>query len=169
MRHPRPLTTAFWIVLVGGCSFEASCGGKRLDVKKGEKVIADKLKEATGIDATVTCPGSVKLAKDVVMECDVKLGTLPGRAKVTQTDDQGNVSWELVEGYVISAKAEEYLKAELTKSSGIDVTVDCGARAHLAEPGKTLRCKAAPATGTPFEVELTMKDRTGTFDAKMVQ
>jgi hypothetical protein len=156
-------------MFVAGCSFQASCGGGKLDAEKGEQIIATKLKEATGMDAKVTCPRGVKLAKGTVTECDVKLGELPGKAKITQTDDQGNVSWELSEGYVISAKAEEYLTSELGKQAGGPVKVDCGERARVSEPGKTFRCKATPQSGAPpVEVELTITDKTGTFDAKVV-
>ena len=168
MTSTRRYLHILWIVLVGGCTFEASCGGKKLDVDKGEKLIADKLKEASGLEATVTCPGGVKLAKDVVMECDVKLANLPGKAKVTQTDDKGNVNWELTEGYVISARAEAHLGDELSKTGGTTVTVDCGERVRASEPGKTFRCKATPASGAAFEVELTIKDKQGAFDAKVV-
>ncbi|HUQ02454.1 MAG TPA: DUF4333 domain-containing protein [Kofleriaceae bacterium] len=143
---------------------------QQTDVDKGEKLISTKLKEATGMDAKVTCPRGVKLAKGTVTECDVKLGDLSGRAAITQTDDQGNVSWELSEGFVISSKAEEYLTGELSKQAGGPVTVDCGERARVSEPGKTFRCKATPASGaTPFEVELTITDKQGTFDAKVVR
>ncbi|MBZ0232120.1 MAG: DUF4333 domain-containing protein [Deltaproteobacteria bacterium] len=156
-------------MLVGGCTFEASCGGKKLDVDKGEKLIADKLKEATGLEATVTCPDKVKLAKDVVTECDVKVGTLPGRAKVTQTDDEGNVRWELVEGYVISAKVEELLRGELRKTTGVEVAIDCGERVRVSEPGKTFRCKATPASDVPpAEIEITITDKQGGINSKMV-
>ncbi len=157
------------VVLIGGCTFEASCGGKKLDVDKGEKLIADKLKEASGVDATVTCPDKVKLAKDVVTECDVKLGNLPGRARVTQTDDQGNVRWELIEGYVLSAKLEAHLREELGKSAGVEVAVDCGDRVRVSEPGKTFRCKATPAGDTPpAEVEVTITDQQGGIDTRLI-
>lgn len=158
------------VLLVGGCTFEVSCGGKKLDGDKTAKLIADKLKEAYGVDATVTCPGSIKRAKNVVIECDVKLGNLPGRARLTQTDDQGNGSWELIEGYVLSAKLETHLREELSKSAGADVKVDCGDRVRVAEPGKTFRCKATPADGTPpAEVEVTITDKQGGIDTKLVQ
>jgi hypothetical protein len=160
---------AMW-VLVGGCSFEASCGGKKLDVDKGEKLIAGKLKEQTGVDATVTCPRNVKLAKDVVTDCDVKLGDIPGKARITQTDDQGNVSWELTEGFVIAARAEEYFKNEVAKRGGGEALVTCGDRVRPSVPESTFRCKIAPTDGAaPYEVEVHITDKQGTFDAKMVQ
>lgn len=169
MGSTRLVFYSFSVVLVGGCSFQASCGGKKLDVDKGEKVIAAKLKEMSGMDATVTCPDNVKLGKDVVMECDVKLGELPGRAKVTQTDDQGNVNWILTDGYVFSAKMEEVLRVELGKQVGSEVVADCGERARLSEPGKTFLCKANAASGQTVDVEVTIKNKEGNVDFKLLE
>jgi hypothetical protein len=163
----RPLVCLLWM-FVAGCSFHASCGGGTLDVAKGEKLIATKIKEASGLDARVTCPRGVKLAKGTVTECEVKLGDLPGRATITQTEG-GDVSWELSQGYVYSKTAEERLGRELSKQAGGEVKVDCGDRARVSEPGKTFRCKATPASGAPpIDVELTITDTQGTFDAKVL-
>jgi hypothetical protein len=159
---------AMW-VLVGGCSFEASCGGRKLDTAKGEKLIADSLKQQSGVDAVVTCPRNVKLAKDTVTECDVKLGGVPGKARIVQTDGSGNVNWEMIEGYVLATRAEELYKGELAKRSGTEVTVDCGDRVRPSIPDTTFRCKVAPMTGTPYELEVRITSKTGETDAKVVQ
>jgi hypothetical protein len=159
----------FTLALLGGCTFQASCGGKKLDVDKGEKLIAAKLKEASGLDATVTCPDNVKLAKDVAMECDVKINNLPGKAKVVQTDDQGNVNWTLIEGYVFTARAEELLQTHFGKEIRQEVKADCGSeRVRLSEPGKAFRCKLSAADGGAAVAEVKIKDKEGNVDLSLV-
>ena len=161
---------AFWLVFVGGCSFSASCGGKTLNTEQGEKLIAGALKEKAGMDATVTCPRGVKLQKDAVTECAIKLGEVPGKAKITQTDDKGNVSWEIVEDFVITTRANQFLGEKLGTQIGQAVTVDCGPEAvRASEPGKTFRCKATAASGDVAQVEVTITDKQGAIDAKIVQ
>jgi hypothetical protein len=161
---------AFSLALVGGCSVQASCGGKRLDVDKGEKLIAAALKEASGMDTTVSCPDNAKLAKDVVMECDVKVNNLPGKARVVQTDDQGNVNWTLTEGYVFSSKAEELLRTELGKQIGQAVEANCGSeRIRLSEPGKSFVCDLKAANGDTAKAEVKIKDKEGNVDLKVLE
>lgn len=169
MGSTRLVFYPFCVVLVGGCSFQASCGGKKLDVDKAERMIAESLEQVSGMDATLTCPDNVKLAKDVEMECDAKVGGLPGKVKVVQTDDNGYVNWTLIEGYVFSSKAEEVLRAKLGKQVGSEVVVDCGERVRVSEPGKTFLCKAKAADGQTAEVEVTIKSKEGNVDFKVLE
>lgn len=162
---------AFWIVFVGGCSFSASCGGKKIDPTKGEKLIADSLKQKSGLDATASCPSSVKLEKGLATECALTLGGVPGgKATFTQIDDDGNITVEIVHDYVITKRANDFLQETFGKQIGQAVTVDCGPEAvRLAETGKTFRCKATAASGDVAQVEVTMTDNFGAIDAKVVQ
>lgn len=133
-------------------------------------MIADALKQKTGLDATVSCPRGVKLEKGAVTECAVKLGDASGKAKVTQTDDKGAVSWEITEDFVVTKRANEFLGERMGKQIGQTVTVDCGPEpVRASEPGKTFRCKATAASGDVAQVEVTITDKHGGIDAKLVQ
>lgn len=84
-------------LLVGGlagCSF--SVGGDNLDTEKLEREISQGIKDQLNIDATVSCPSEVRIAKGEGFQCtatDADGETAP--VVVTQNDDSGNVSWKL--------------------------------------------------------------------------
>lgn len=60
--------------------------------------LAPAIEEVVGVPVTVTCPDSVPIEKGLVTECTVSDGTQTKTLVVTQTDDQGNVDWEIPEG-----------------------------------------------------------------------
>lgn len=157
-----------WLLLVGGCSFHASCGGKTLDSKKGERMIAARLKDATGQDVAVTCPTGIKIEPGASFDCTLALAGVPGKVHVTQDDDQGNVSFELTDGYVLADKVEPTIVAKLQEiaGSGATVTVNCGDRVRASVPG-TFPCTAQVPDQT-LAIEVTIKNRVGTIDWKVV-
>lgn len=59
--------------------------------------LAPAIEEVVGVAVTVTCPESIPIQKDLVTECTVSDGTQTKKLVVTQTDDQGNVDWEISE------------------------------------------------------------------------
>ena len=79
---------------LAGCSF--SVGGSNLDTEKLEREITKGIKDQLNIDATVSCPREVKIAKGESFQCvatDADGETAP--VVVNQKDDSGNVSWKL--------------------------------------------------------------------------
>ena len=119
---PSPLP-----IVIGGCSFQASCGGKTIDSKKGEKIIAERIKADTGIDVKATCPTGVKIKKGGTFDCTFELGGVKGKVLVTQNDDAGNVSFEVTEGFVLGAKVEAAIAANLKENGIAASAVSCGA------------------------------------------
>ena len=85
--------------LASGCSAEVSTGSNDLDISKLESTIASGMQEQLGLDGkpTVTCPESVPIQQGNVFTCTAELNGDRVDVKVTQTDDQGNVNWEVVQ------------------------------------------------------------------------
>lgn len=81
--------------LVSGCS----SGSNELDISKLQSTIASGMQEQMDLSGTptVTCPESVPIQQDNVFTCTAELDGDSVDVKVTQTDDQGNVNWEVVQ------------------------------------------------------------------------
>jgi hypothetical protein len=115
--------------------------------------------------ASVACPAETKKAKaGDTFECTVtpKDG---GKAtvKVTQSDDKGNVKWELVhlEGLLDLSLAEASIVKGLKEQSGVDATVSCGGgKLRAAKAGGTFDCTAKSDKGD-IGITVTMNDATG--------
>ena len=167
-RAARRRLSPLWLVLVGGCSFQASCGGKTLDSKRGEAMIAGRFKDQTGLDVKVTCPTGIKLEQGAGFDCALSHDGLPGKVHVTQSDDQGNVTFTLTEGYLQAAKVEAAIGAQLKAKTGAEVAIACGDRVRASVPG-TFRCTGQAPDGQPLAVEVTITDRLGSIDWKLVQ
>ena len=76
-------------VIFAGCS-------TTLDNTRLQQVIADGLLEQAGVTATVVCPADRPIKLGDVFTCTA--ATQDGQTltiTVTQTDDQGNVHWEV--------------------------------------------------------------------------
>jgi len=66
-----------------------------LDVANLEDLVATQLAEQVGGEWTVTCPEDVPLEQGLTTDCEATSADgQSGTITVTQTDDQGNVSWE---------------------------------------------------------------------------
>lgn len=170
MKRRSPATTILFALALGACSFHASCGGKKLDTKKGETAIGKMLEDASGgLHAKVTCPTDVELKKDVVCECTTEMEGVPGRVKVTQTDDDGNVHFDMVEGYVFGAKLEQLIVDRLKQQTGVDGKVECGDRVRASKPDSTFRCTAHAPNGDTLAVDIKITDTQGNVDLKFSQ
>ena len=75
----------------------AGCGETTIDADKLEGEIAQGVEKQTGTrDVEVDCPDDVKTEDGGSFECDVTApGQVKAKAAVTQTDDDGNVTWRL--------------------------------------------------------------------------
>jgi hypothetical protein len=165
-RRSFAITTLFTLSL-GACSFQASCGGKKLDTKKGETAIAKMLEDAGGSHPKVTCPSDVELKKGVECECTTDIDGVSGRVKVTQTNDTGDVHFDMVEGYVFSAKLEQLIVDHLKQQTGVEGKVDCGERVHASKPGSTFHCTATPPSGDAVTIDVKINDAQGNVDWKI--
>jgi hypothetical protein len=74
---------------ITGCSFGAST----LNTDN----LAPAIEEVVGVPVTVECPEDIPIQQGLVTDCMVSDGTQTKGLRVTQTDDQGNVDWEITE------------------------------------------------------------------------
>ncbi len=88
-------------ILIIACTVAAlsACSSGGLDIDKLESTLATELQTQLDLSAapTVTCPDDVPIEKDNVFNCTATLDGESADIQVTQTDDQGNVSWEVVQ------------------------------------------------------------------------
>lgn len=93
----RWMATASAAMILGlaGCSF--SVGG--LDMAKAQTEIAKGIEEQTGATGVaVTCPESVPIEQGSTFNCTATTGDgQSATVTVTQTDDQGNINWEITD------------------------------------------------------------------------
>jgi uncharacterized protein DUF4333 len=84
------------IALLSACSFSIG-SGNNLNTDKLETEVKNGIEEQTGATGvTVTCPDDVKIEKDNNFTCTAADNQGNSRnVDVTQTDDEGNVNWEL--------------------------------------------------------------------------
>ena len=158
----RKLVSSIAFVLLGGCSFQASCnGGHRLNSKNAEALVKKDLAAQTGIEPTVHCPDKIKIEKGGRFDCQITIAGVPGVVTIDQKDDKTNVEVVEVSGFLITGKLEAVLVERLSAQSGAKVTVDCGPRVRPSNPGDVFRCKAGDDAGKSAEIEVKVKDRLG--------
>ena len=86
-----------WIIAIAACLALPACGEKVINTDDLEGQIATELEAQTGVvPASVECPADVPAEKGGTFRCTVTAddGSSAG-ITVTQTDDQGNVDWEV--------------------------------------------------------------------------
>ncbi len=155
-----------WLLILGGCSFQASCGGK-LDADKLERTIVAKLAPETKLAVKASCPKDQKAEKDKTFTCDVTIDGVVGKVTITPTDGKGTVNWELTEGFVLSDTIEPSIQAKLLEVVGDGVTVDCGPRVRASVPGQGFTCTARRG-GEEAVVEVKIGDKLGAIDWKLI-
>ncbi len=165
MASRRPYLSSFAVCVLAGCSFQASCGSKTLDMAKAKDFVAKQLNEAVGEKPTsVDCPTSVKIAKDKMFDCTASFGAAKAIVVLHQEDDKGFVKIASVSGIVIGKQAEAGIADLLGKRFNAHFTVDCGARIRASTPGDRFTCTATDAAGKGGPVTVTIKDANGNVD-----
>ena len=153
------LAPAVALAILGACSVTT-----RLDTSKGEGQIQTYLQDKFGISSEVSCPDR-EIEQGDVFECTADFSDGQSlRLKLTQDDDEGNVSFEQAQAIIDVDQAVTVIQAEVQKSTDVAVTADCGTAKYLIkDPGTTFDCQVAPAAGgAPKTVVVTVKDLQGT-------
>lgn len=165
------MKTATTLALCLGASVALTGCTRRLDMDKLKTVLKDGFASQTGLQVKeVSCPESRDIKAGDSFDCKA---TTPGGAsatlKVTQSDDQGNVKWELSasEGVLDLTKLAGTIQAGLKEQTGVEAQVDCGGKFREAEAGKSFDCKATDAGGAAHTVTITVKDKAGNVDWKL--
>jgi Domain of unknown function (DUF4333) len=89
------LAPAVMVLGLAGCSFSASVGS--VDTQKAQTEIAKGIQEQTGATGVqVKCPDDVPLQQGGTFTCTATASNgESATVSVTQTDDQGGISWKL--------------------------------------------------------------------------
>lgn len=157
------------LVVCAGCSFQASCGGKSLNMDNAKKFVGSSLAREAGQEPTeVTCPDKVKMEKGKSFDCTAKFGGTTATVTMHQDDDQGNVTVIKITGILISKKAEEVIAKEVSSQVKAQVTVDCGDRVRTAKAGETFSCTATDPNGSKAQIDVIVKDDTGNVSWKLI-
>ncbi|UCF20416.1 MAG: DUF4333 domain-containing protein [Gemmatimonadota bacterium] len=158
-KRSRSIAAAAAIVaLLAGCQ-------RSLDMDDVRSAISDGVLEQVGLAISeVDCPESIAMEAGASFECTA----IPGEGgklmvQVTQNDDQGNVTWEVVEseGLLDLVALESTIAAGLLEQAGISASVECGDKYRVVEPGNTFQCTAEDAEGRQGQVTVTMEDNEG--------
>ncbi len=158
----RKLVTSIGLVLLGGCTFSASCnGGKTLNTKNAEAFAEKFVTGQTGLEAKATCPAKVKVEKGGRFDCSVVVGGVTATVTVEQTDDKTNVEVKALSGLLITSKLEAQILERLSKQATTKIEVDCGPRVRAATPGETFECHAHDALGAAATILVKVTDTIG--------
>src|SRR3954447_8971304 len=95
MRRVRPLTSLIATCALAGLT---ACGGSSsaktvLDTESVERSIEASIKEQRKLDSAVTCPVNIEQKKDNNFSCYAVVKGKRFEFRVTQTDDQGHVTY----------------------------------------------------------------------------
>ena len=167
MKLRKVVLSAGWLLL-GGCEFHASCGGRTLNVDNAEALVARAVATQLGAEPTVSCPKKVKVEKGGRFDCKVTIDGVDGVATIEQKDDQTNVEVVQVTGLLLTGKLENAIVERLQSQSGARVEADCGPRVRAAVVGETFRCHARDDRGVTLDVEVKVKDTAGNVDFRVV-
>jgi hypothetical protein len=163
---------ALWgfFVLLSGCEFNASCGNNSniLNTNRGEKVIGEWLEKQSMPATSVTCPRDIKMQKDHKFLCQAELkdsDNLTIDIEITQTTEKGDIHMEHASNILPSSIVERGVAGTVLDQTKKKVVVDCGLRVRLSVPKSTFVC-TAKGESAQFQVEITMHDEPGSWQAK---
>ena len=141
-------------VALAGCT-------KELDVSKPERAIGREVEQAYGVDVVkVTCPDKIKAQAGATFRCVIELKEDRLTANVTQTDDNGGLSFKLAEQILTLRSVASAINRQYNSTS-----VDCGKRTYwVSTPGATFRCVAKDNTGATGTIVVTIRDTQGNID-----
>ena len=161
----------FASLVFAGCSFQASCGGKSLNMENAKKFVSTTLEADVGkAPTTVSCPEKVKIEKGAKFACTADYGNgAMATVEITQNDDQGNVTMSKISGILVAKRAEEAIAKMIGEQANVHVTAECGERVHPAKAGATIMCTAKDANGQTAQVEVLVKDTDGNVSMKVVK
>jgi len=149
-------------LLLTGCSTS-------IDIDTLEQSVQTGLSEQVGGEWTVQCPDSMEVQAGLTTNC---LATnAEGESidvNVTQTDDQGNVTWEVPATGIDVDAIESSVAADLGAQVGGEWTVQCPDDIPL-EQGLTANCSATSADGQSTMINVTQTDDQGNVSWETAQ
>lgn len=92
MRLSRYLTVIACVGALAGCGEDDEIDNTRIE----REIAAGVEKQTATEDVEIECPDDVEMKKGDVFECGLTAaGGVEARVKVTQTNDEGDVDWEV--------------------------------------------------------------------------
>jgi hypothetical protein len=151
---PALLAAVVVLALAVGC-------GKELDASGPEQAIANAVGRNYGVVVTdVICPEDIDAKQGATFDCIVVLRDDRLSARVTQTDDDGRVEYELVQQILTRKSVTNAIAKEFNARA-----VECGRREYwVSHPGESFRCRATDETGGEGVIVVTIRDTKGNLD-----
>ena len=135
----------------------AAC--KQIDHDKLEGMITNDLTSHKLVIKSVECPSGRQLKKGDEFTCAVKTDHQELTATVTQTDDDGSVTY-LIPGSAVNEKA---VGDSLESSIGGGIDVQCGDQSGVYRKGDTIHCDTKHPDG---KITIVFKDDDGNVDVQ---
>jgi len=166
----RSLSLSAVLLVFVGCQFQASCGGKKLNMEKAVEFVSSTLEKDVGQKpSAVTCPDSVKIEAGTMFECTVAFGAPKAVVVMSQDDDKGNVTIKSITGILIASKLEKAISDDFGSKLNVHITTACGDRVRTATAGDKFTCDARDAKGNGGKVMVTVKDTAGNVNFELVR
>lgn len=152
---PQRAMAGFSALLLAAAA--GGCGRTQLNTGRGERKIADIVRQRTGERVTVSCPRDVPLRQDERTTC-----TITGRdgshaaVRMIQTDDKGNVRVSSM--LMATADVEGKVARDASRKLRIRVTIDCPDIVDVTGEAR-VRCVAKDATGRTAPAFVTISAR----------
>jgi hypothetical protein len=166
MRSSLSISAVFLVFV--GCQFQASCGGKNLNMEKANEFVATNLEKETGLKPAVTCPEKVKIKTGDTFVCTAKFPAAEATVTISQDDDKGNVTIKSINGILIVSKLEAQIADQVGKQVGAQVTAECGEGVQPAVAGSKIMCEVKDANGGGAKVETLVKDTAGNVSFRVI-
>ncbi len=156
----RTTTSLLALVLTSGL-LVTGCSASTLDGSSMQDEITAQLAEQVGGTWTVVCPGAEPIKTGGTFTCTATDSSgVAQTVNVTQTDDQGNITWEIPSTNLDTAILESGVTDELAKQVGGTWTVVCPKDIAIEKDGN-FTCDATSADGQSETVNVTQSDDQG--------
>ncbi|MCX6434067.1 MAG: DUF4333 domain-containing protein [Actinobacteria bacterium] len=156
----RTTTSLLALVLTSGI-LVTGCSASTLDGSSLQDKITTQLGEQIGGTWTVVCPEAEPLKTGATFTCTATDSSgVAQTVNVTQSDDQGNITWEIPATDLDTLTLESGVTDELAKQVGGTWTVVCP-KGIAIENGATFTCDATSADGQTETVNVTQTDDQG--------
>lgn len=164
----------------------AACGGITytrgepvLDTEKVESEIQNKVTDTVpGSRASVVCPGDVDIARGATFDCEATVNGQQAYVEVTQTSDQGDVTYAFESAFVSLDKVQTDISTGVSAKVPGTWTTECsppGASGgiYVAAVGSTFTCQVSGTSAAgeqqSGQVEATVADIGGGVNWRLVQ
>jgi hypothetical protein len=160
MRSPVPAITL--LVLASSCSFQAQCGGARVDQAKTEALVKQLAEQVDTVTAT-RCPGDVEAKVGATFECTATFADGSTHASVVKlthvegNDVRADATWKTP---LFGARKRAEIEHSISQTIGVAGSLDCKPGVLALVPDQKLRCTVkGPTDQAPIDIWYTTDDK----------